>query len=217
VSRLITPSLVGAVEWARKAPHTHIDKDPSKLTWHQQAQVDLQKMLVRDYSGPVGPALQRGIDFEDAVYREAQLRTGRGSEKFQWFVQECLNGKFQFKSKRYIEVDGFEYCLYGKLDVRFDDIIKDIKGTGKWKGDANYLDTFQHKQYCYTEHISKFRYLVAVFDDDNKTILETHSVDYVVDDWKALEQEVVTKVKEVVAYIESHKLLEAYTTEFSLY
>lgn len=222
-SRLITTSLIGAVDWCNTAPKTHIDHDPTKPTWRDQAFVDLDKTLNRVWDNSPKPYLDRGIKFENAVYKEAGAPTGRGSEHFQWFVSECKGGEFQRKSKKYIDIDGFTYCIYGKLDAWFPDIIKDVKTTSKWKGDTNYLNTWQHRLYCYTENINRFRYIVAVFDDPDEgplsnTIVERHAVDYVVPDREELEQDIVSKIKEVVSFLSiDPEWFDAYTNKFSMY
>ena len=219
MSRLITTSLIGAIDWCRTAPTSHIDRDTSKPTWREQAFIDLKKTLARDYSTPPSPAMTRGIEFENQVYAQANREPNeKGSDHFRWFVEQCRGGQFQRKTKKYITIDDVEYCLYGKIDAWWPYIIKDIKGTGSWKGNNNYLKTFQHKLYCYTEHIDSFTYLVAVFAEDSKTITERHEVHYHVDDFKVLEEEVIETVKDAVRFLEmSSDLFELYTTKFSLY
>lgn len=222
-SRLITPSLLSAIAWCQTAPQSHIDKDPTKPTWREQAYVDLDNLLNRVWDNSPKPYLDRGIKFENAVYKEAMNPTGRGSDHFKWFVEECKGGQFQYKSKKYVTIDGHVYCIYGKLDVRFPHIIKDIKTTSKWKGDANYLDTWQHRLYCFTEGIDAFRYNVAVFNDPDEgplsnEIVDHHAVDYVVEDRAQLEESIITKIKEVVQFLQlDEQWFTAYTTKFSLY
>ena len=194
MSKLITASLVGAIDWAKKCPES----------WKEKAMKDLANQLARRYDTPQSPQQERGRKFENFVYAKAAPQQGpiKGSEHFRWFVQECAGGVFQKKMRKIIVVDGTEYCLYGKADAWFPDIIKDIKTTDNWRGDSHYLGGFQHKLYCYMEHISKFIYLVAeFFPGDMSTIVARHSVWFTVEDFAALEKEVFDKVREVVSFL----------------
>jgi len=173
--------------------------------------------LARDYSEPPGPALLLGTKFEAAVYKECEEQTLKGSDHFKVFVKKCKGGNFQKKTKKVIELNGFDYCLYGKLDVDFPNKIIDIKTTSNYKGKQHYLSTFQHKLYCYCEQKSLFEYLVAEFDANEK-LIDHHIVNYEVDDFKALETEVIERIKEAVAFLSNnHELFELYTSKFSQY
>jgi len=211
MSRLITSSLVGAIDWYESCYESQKDK----------ALRDLERQLARDYSEPPGLSLRRGIEFEDMVYAYARRQTDKGSDHFKWFVAECKGGVFQKKVKKFVKLDGIEYCLYGKLDVWFPTVIKDIKTTGRWKGDKNYLDTFQHWLYCYLADIGHFEYLVAVFDgvdEENKRVKEHHKVDFWAPNKADVETVIMATVEKVAKFMADRKeLFELYTTKFSLY
>lgn len=209
MSKLITASLVGAVDWLQKCP-------PS---WRTKALDDLTNQLARRSFDVPPPSMQRGMDFEAAVYSRAGLVNNKGSEHFMWFVEQCRGGIFQKKTKRYVEIDGVEYCLYGRIDVWFHDVIKDIKTTGRYRGKEKYLDSFQHKLYCFTERIPKFKYLVAEFQGDaDHFIVARHEIEYVVEDWARLRKEVLEKVRSVITFLKhDEELFELYNTTFSRY
>ena len=209
MSKLITASLAGSIDWVRNCP-------PS---WKTKAYADLENQLARNYSAETPLAMKRGLAFESAVYsRVYQNKPQKGSEHFQWFIDECKGGQFQRKAKCFIEIDSVEYCLYGKLDVYFPNVIKDIKTTGNYKGAENYLNSFQHKLYCYLEQIPKFEYLVAQFIDDSNTIIAHHKIEYEVQDMQALKENVIAEVRSIIFFLNEHKnLMELYNTKFNLF
>lgn len=210
MTRLITASLIGSIEWYKNCPSS----------WKAKAAKDLQNSLARIYTEPMSEAVKRGIAFEDDICKRAVFDTEAVHvPTVQTFVDECKGGEFQKKTKRFVFIDGFEYCLYGKIDVAFPDMLKDLKTTGKWKGEESYLNTFQHKLYCYNEHISKFRYVVGVFDDKVSLVPDqVYTIDYEVEDWAKLEKEVYTTVINAVKFLSTSKTwLDLYTHKFSQY
>lgn len=90
MSRLITASLVGSIDWLTSCP-------PS---WKPKAEEDLKNQLSRIWvEPPADSPLRLGQDFEKMVYAHAdrKLVTHEGSEHFQWFVEQCRGGVFQKK------------------------------------------------------------------------------------------------------------------------
>lgn len=211
MSRLITPSIIGAVDFLRTCP----------ASWKEKAYTDLSNQLNRVYSPTLPPAAALGITFENAVYSMASKNIiDKGSDYFQQCVKECIGGTFQRKTKRFIEVDGFEYCLYGKIDVFFPAIIKDLKTTSNYKGRDSYLSSMQHIIYCFNESINNFRYVVAEFNGDEKSpkIIDVHLIDYVCKDMSVLRDVIIEKIRQFISFLEEDKkLLLAYTNKFSLY
>jgi len=209
MSRLITASLIGAIDWLNKCPPA----------WKTRALEDLTNQLARIYEKEMPLRMKRGIDLETAVYVHAARHNDAGSEHFQWLVFECRGGVFQKKVKRFIELDGYEYCLYGKLDVWFPDVIKDVKTTGQYGGRQKYLDSFQHKLYCYIEQIPKFKYIIGEFQgDDEGKLIAHHEVEYEVKDWHTLHEEVLDKIRATMEFLKGDaKLLRLYATTFSRY
>jgi len=159
-------------------------------------------------------AQQRGMSFEDAVCA-ATKQEPKGTEHFRAIVEECRGGEFQRVTKTFLTIDGQEYCLYGKIDVYFPTILKDIKTTGNYKGADHYTDTFQHVLYCFNEQVPDFRYLVAEFDGETDKLVNHHFVDAKLD-LSMLEEEVVSTVRSFIGFLMAHReLFELYTTTFS--
>lgn len=209
MSRLITASLIGSIDWLNKCP----------TSWKVRAAEDLKRQLAREYSDETPFNMQRGIDFENAVYKAALAKKIiKGSEHFKWFAMKVRGGVFQKKCKRFIDIDGHEYCLYGKIDAWFKDRIIDIKTTSRYGGKNKYLDSFQHKLYCYIERIPDFTYLIAEFDGDTNTIIDRYDIDYSVTNWEALKDDVIGTVREAIAFLGQHgELFDLYNTTFSRY
>ena len=163
MSLLVTPSLINAVEWLISAP-------PS---WREKAYNDLHNQLARKPWTVTIPDVERGMKFEEQIY--STLRTKRDenpeytcSPEFQTFLDECRGGVFQKKFSKIVEIEGKEYCLYGKGDVYFPGHIVDIKACAEYKGTQKYLGTIQHKLYSLVDALSSgivpdFLYLVAEF------------------------------------------------------
>ena len=210
MSRLITTSLLGSIDWYNNCPES----------WKERALKDLTNTLSRIYTKPNVKA-KRGMDFEKLLYNVLEMDKEEkmiSSDFFRTIARTCKGGIFQKKIKRFIEIDEEEYCLFGKVDVWFPNIIKDIKTTGNYKGRDSYLKGFQHKLYCYIEHISLFEYIIAIFKDDKISIDELRIIAYEVENWDELEKEVINKIKEVVTFLkETHNFLDLYLEKFSLY
>jgi len=167
MSILVTPSLFGSVDFYSS----------TSGYWHEKAAKDLDGMLNRNQEWNPSFHVDRGIRFEKALEFECSKPQPRGTKLFNEIVQRCHNGVWQKKTKKIIEHEGEEYCLYGKIDVWFFNEIIDVKTTdvGKTYDDyrAKYLTSMQHHMYCFTEGIDKFTYIVALFKKDTQ---ELHSV-----------------------------------------
>ncbi len=160
---LISPSLFSSVNWFQNCPRS----------WKDGARKQLDEMLNRSGTWDPSPDVKRGIDFEDTVYRVLRTKSDkRGTEYFNKVLERCRGGVFQKKSKKFIEFEGNEYCIYGKLDVWFPVEIIDIKTTKEGKSvdeyREKYLTTMQHHLYCFTEDIPLFTYIVVLFDSADK-------------------------------------------------
>lgn len=223
MSRLITPSWFSSISWARNAPPSRIRDDEQGRTWREKAYEDLRNMLGRVY-GDFNEAAKRGVEFENHVYRVAKLEDPYGVNASQFFKQvvaQCVGGQFQYKSKRFVEIAGEEYCVYGKLDVWFpaDRTIKDIKTTGNYKGRDHYLKSMQHKMYCYINQAPSFRYVVAEFPDDtSRQISDIHMIDYEIDDPESLKEEIIERIVEDLQFLEADpELMDLFLNTYSLY
>lgn len=210
MSRLVTPSLASSVSWLQTCPPD----------WRDKARTDLERQLARDYSAPRSPELDLGIRFENAVYSAAAKKpedTG-GSDFFKQIVAECRGGQFQRRVRKIIEINGEEVCIYGKMDVWFPEIIKDLKTTRNYGGRDRYLSSFQHKAYCFARKQNKFRYVVAEFEEEGDKIADVHLVDYEVDSEEALRKEVLERTSGILEFLRQDVVLwELYTTKFCLY
>jgi len=212
MAKLITPSLIGSVEWLQKCPDS----------WKERAFNSLHSSLARDYSKPMDHAVKRGIDFENMVYKVlgnelVDVNSLKCSELFKDVLRHCKGGIFQQKTKSLIEIDDVEYCLYGKKDVSFTDKTIDIKCTGKFKSARTYLDTVQHKLYCYNDKIEKFEYLVCVMDEEDK-LTDIHIVEYKVDDFEKLREDIIKRVRKTIEFLKlDTELYDLYINTFNMY
>jgi hypothetical protein len=211
MSKLITASLISSVDWLKKCPSN----------WKDKAYQDLFNQLARVYPKEIPMPIKRGIEFETTV--QSQVESGRwkdvkSSEHFKKVCSLCAGGEFQVKSKSYITVRGVEYCLYGKIDNKFSDLINDLKATGNFKKDS-YTKSFQHKIYCHNEQIKNFNYIVAEFEKESMTkIKEVHEVPIHIADLRQNEQEIKDKIIEVIDFIScDDELLELYNKSFCKY
>ena len=214
MSRLITASLIGSVDWFLSSP-------PS---WKERAYTSLSNQLNRIWDGG-SLATKKGIDFENDIYAILDGKAGVDwstlSKEFIIFLNACKGGQFQRKNKMYVDIGDDEYCLYAKEDVFFPKKIIDIKTSGKWGGRSKYLGTYQHKLYCLVEEIPDFEYLIAIWkeaDTESRKIKEVHQLSYHCDDFDELKKDVLEKVANTISVLQSDdELWKAYTTKFSRY
>jgi len=210
MSRLITTSLLSSIDWFNNCPPD----------WKDKAFKDLNNTLARIWTTP-NPAAQRGMTFEKLLYdvlRRGNENRVTCSDKFKEVMKACKGGIFQKKIKKFIEIDGNEYCLFGKLDVDLPEKIIDIKTTGNYKGRMNYLKSMQHKLYCYITKKSKFEYIIAEFYGDSGPIEKVHYIPYEVDYWEKIEEEIIEKIREAINFLKTdEEIFELYTTKYSLY
>lgn len=213
MSRLITPSLFSSIKWFKDAPYT----------WQEKAETDLTNTLSRIWTDldPNGPA-QRGIDFENHVYRLLEKGTAynkiNASPHFFKVMDACKGGVFQKKAKKYLTIDGEEYCIYSKLDVWFPKSIIDIKTTGarKYKS-GKYLKTTQHRIYCYTCDITNFQYVIALFNEDN-TIADVVFENYKSQGIDKEEEYIIELIKDLLDFMDNYpSFKEMWLEKYSLY
>jgi len=213
LSKLITTSLIGSINWFLNAPNSY----------KEQSYLDLKNMLGRE-SYEMNEYAKRGVEFERMIYDtlkyDRDISKIKCSEKFKEFLFACKNGSFQEKVKFFMTIDNIEYCIYGKIDVLFQHKIIDIKTTSKWDeySKDKYLSSFQHKFYCYGKKIPDFEYMIAVFDGLNLPIKDIKHITYQVKDFTGLEYEIIEKIKEVQKFLnEYNELLELFDTVYSKY
>ena len=210
MSRLITSTLFNSIDWYKNCPPDRKEK----------ALNDLTDTLARIWNKP-NESVKRGMDFEKLLYSVLEMDKEEkmiSSNFFRTIARACKGGIFQKKIKKFIEIDGTEYCLFGKVDVWFPDIIKDIKTTGNYKGRDSYLKGMQHKLYCYIEHIKRFEYIVAEFTGLGGPIVNVHTIPYEVENWNGLEEEIIKEVRKAMSFLrEDTKLFDLYATKYCLY
>ncbi len=208
MGKLITPSIMNSVAFAKNASGK----------WREKGRQDLFNQLSRIYPAEMPHAIRRGLDFEDRVYQCARMDPEHwtSSDAFRAVVDECRGGSFQAKAKRDISVDGEVFTLYGKLDVKFPELIIDLKTTNKRQPPGKYLGTPQHLIYSYSTGIKNFRYLVIVLDE-NDQIVEVYPIDWESPGEEAVENVLITKIRQFMKDLESFGMLELYHDKFCLY
>lgn len=212
MAKLMTSSLINDVEWLKKCPPN----------WKEIAFKGLHSRLARDYDEEMPHAVKRGIDLENMVYKVlgnelVDIASLKCSKLFKDVLNHCKGGIFQQKTKSFIEIDGVNYCLYGKKDVSFPEKIVDIKCTGLFKTKSKYLSTIQHKIYCYNDKIKDFEYLVCVMNNDDK-LIDIITVDYHADNFKEVEDEIVKRVRSTIEFLKlDAELYDLYINTFNLY
>ena len=196
---LITPTLISQFDWMKKSPKE----------WKEKALMDFTNILNRIYPETVPEYVTLGRVFEKYIERAA--RTGQsGSDKFNIIRDMFVGAKFQTKTQSNIKVDDVDYLLYGRIDALFPEKILDLKTTRNYKGVQYYMDSFQHKIYCYCQEISSFSYVVVeIVKEKDKNVITNHYVlDYNIDNPFSLKEEISEKIREVVNYIESDPKLD---------
>lgn len=207
MSNLITPTLLDSLDWYMKCP-------PS---WKERAYDGLSNTLNRVWVSNVH--VEAGMKLEKQIYEWANRdqEEWEGSKLFTEICNHVKGGNFQAKTKRIIDINGVEYCLYGKLDVLFPELIIDIKTTSDYKGKSNYLSKWQHKFYCYLKNIPEFIYIIAELEDLIK-IKKVHYVEYRMENKEKVEEEIIEKVKEFMGFLDMYpELKKAYHEKFCLY
>ena len=217
---LMTTSLWDSIDWYQHCP----------ASWKADAYKSLLNQLNRIWAPT--KAIERGIAFEKQIcYGNNPLEDVAPDlhEKFNeaYAMIHAKGGSFQAKCKKFIEYDGKEFIIYGKQDVHFSptseflDIkprIIDIKTTGNYRGKSSYLSKWQHKVYTLLDRICDFKYIIFEFNNDSGLLIDVHFIDYHVDDFAAIEKEVIAKVKSVVEFLRNdEKLKLAYLNTFNKY
>ncbi len=208
---LMTPTLWNSIDWMEKCP-------PS---WKKSAYQQLSDMLNRKWTS--NKAVERGMAFEKAICFGSNPLDQVApdlKEKFDnaYNMIHAEGADFQAKAKRFVEVDGKEFVLYGKMDVFFNGkLILDIKTTGSYKGKSSYLATWQHPVYCFATRVPYFKYIIFEFNDAG-IVVDVHIVEYECTDFRELELRILAKLNDVVKLLRSdEKLKTAYMNKFNMY
>lgn len=213
----MSATLLGSIDWCKNAPNSPMKDNPS-LTWKQKSYMDLESKLKREKFEP-NEACRRGIAFEDQVCRFATMpvESLEGfSEEFKLMVNSVRGYKFQVYKQRTIDFtfDGVEYDLkfLGFLDAMRDDHIIDLKTTGKYKKDK-YLQTLQHKIYCWMTGIKEFDYIIAQWSDYPK-IKSVYNEKYICEDFIEVGVFLKAKMTEFMQFLKDLNMLDLYLTTY---
>lgn len=115
------------------------------VTHNENADIQDFEDVLNRIKKPTTEAQQKGLDFEDEVYK--------GNKPL--YNPYVKDGLYQVKvSKPYKDI-----LLLGIIDVLQPDRIYDVKTTQVYKT-GKYFDTSQHKVYCYITSIKNFSYLI---------------------------------------------------------
>jgi hypothetical protein len=206
---LFTPSIYDAYKWLRDCPDS----------WKLQAYQAFSNSLNRTKWVPTAKIL-RGISFEDAVYDVLKEETiPECSPLFAQVVSECRGSVVQKKIKKFETINDQSFCLYGKADAWFPTIIKDIKTTSAYS-EKKYRNSIQHPIYCYCENIKDFRYVVAVFSNEetDKKVQRIELIDIHYNDLEEAKKTIHDRVTEFWQFIQNDQdLLDSYLNKFCLY
>lgn len=205
MSKLITASLIQAIDWYEKCPQS----------WKERAHIDLKNQLSRIFPDPVPAPMAQGMAFEKAIYSKmnSDLTLLEASDEFKMVCQECKGGQVQKKIKKYYEVGNVDYCLYGKTDVFFNDYIIDIKTTGKFSR-AKYVDSFQHKLYMFITKIPLFYYIIVEWQEYPK-IQSVNKLELLAND-DYFDSEIIATIKGMNHFFKHNpELRELYDNKFN--
>lgn len=212
---LVTPTLLDKFEFLMNSP-------PS---WRERATIGFLQQIRRE-PGDFPLWVRKGMDFENAVYKQCNKAVNQGdseitvgSKEFQQVANACLGGKFQQVFKREVLVDGEPVLYYCKLDVLFPNKVIDIKTTLEWKGDDKYLKGWQHIMYLWLTELQEFAYIVAVWQSENADVIKRiHTVEYnpftfgIAPDF---EYDIVQATKELFSHMKNNDMWEDYYYKFS--
>lgn len=218
-SCLITQNLIGAVEWYITAPNSIIKAErggDGRTTWKERALQDLTN-LVNRIPGEFPIEAKRGVEFEKAVYENANKDILPGSEQFKRVCQEVRGYQFYQKAGRILKIDDNMCYFYAKFDAIKqegpDVYIKDIKTTQEYKQNK-YISGCQHEIYCYVKQAVRFEYIIAewgVYPKINAVYRET----YIPSD--RLEEIIVDKTRDCLSTLKDLDLWTAYREKYCLY
>jgi len=216
-SCLVTQALVSSINWSLNAPNTVIDLEKGGdgiITWSEKAYLDLYNMLSRiPTSFP--EAAKQGVEFEKMVYKHANNTEIKGSKEFQKICEEVRGFSFHQKKGFNLEIAHENCYLFGKFDAIKLPIIKDIKTTANYKK-GKYLESFQHKLYCYITGATEFEYLIAEWDTYPK-IKNVHKETFDNTDQKFLEEDVLNTIELCFQDLKSLGLWDIYREKYCLY
>lgn len=115
------------------------------VTHNENADIQEFEDVLNRVKKPTTEAQQKGLDFEDEVYKG-------NKPLYNPYVED---GLYQVKISRFYK----DILLIGIIDVLQPNWIYDVKTTKTYKI-GKYFNTSQHKVYCYITDIKNFSYLI---------------------------------------------------------
>ena len=215
MARLITPTILDKYAWLKKAP--------VKGGWKEKAQTDLYNALhrIKVPQEEFPEWLTAGIEFEKVLCRAVDNDSiNKGSKVFEQCREYLAGCKFQTKTKRFIEIDGEEYLLFGYIDACKANTIIDIKTTSNYRGKQHYLNGWQHPIYLYCERAANFVYLVVeiTYADGKLTLQESNIVEYSETSLHVLRDRIQDGIRDFMGYLDfDEELKDAYLHTFNRY
>jgi len=171
----------------------------------EESRADFLKTLSRERFWP-NEAMQRGIDFENAICRVAEHLAKYKCEPdcvpalefanyqiVKKIADQVCYGLWQQSVKKEIKVGNQEFLLYGRTDVIKRDTIYDIKYTGNYEL-GKFLDSSQHLIYLYCSDLPNFSYLIS----DGK---DWWKEDYYNNE--QVEDQIKSKIADFMSYLEN--------------
>lgn len=139
-------------------------------------------------SSPPNEYMKAGIEFEEECYK--------GNTCISPIIE---NGCFQVVGKKYVEVCGMNFLMYGRLDVLKGGKIYDIKRVFSYSP-QKYIGSFQHRFYLdLFPNAKEFEYLIY----DGRKL---HKEKYLREDCIPTEN----IINEFIVWLKEHNLLEIY-------
>lgn len=213
---LLTPTILDSFEWMMTAP-------PGK--WKTKATNDFYNKVHRKPGDAIEDWVTRGQELEKQVEQTCTvINMARnngldpeipGSAQFKRIVTHCMDGEFQVVLKEKMFVDGVEWLIYGKLDVKFPDKTLDMKATMEYKGAEKYITKWQGPIYSILTDNPEFEWLVVEWVSKNSNdILDVHYIKHTYNIQKEY-QRLEEKLRLFHLYLRSSGLFSAYNEIFS--
>jgi len=210
----LAPTLLDSFDWLEKCPSS----------WRDRAFESLQSTLGRVWGG-MTPAMQGGIDFENMLYKLASadnydeiITSGKYSPNVLYCVERIHGFIFQKGVRWTINVDGVEYFFKCKLDAWSPEEVIDVKTTGNFRGNSQYLSKWQHRIYPLATGVKKFTYLVAEWEDlaNSHKVKEIHEVQYILEDKDKVIGEITQRIREFIDFLGyDDELKKLYYTKYN--
>lgn len=214
---LITQHLIESIRWYMEAPQSIIKAErggDGKTTWKQKAWKDLNRMLSREPS-TFGVDAQNGMNFEKKVYEFANKDNRVGSAHFQEVCNSVKGMQFYKKEGKEFLVNDLKCYIHCKYDAILLPKLVDLKTTKTYKK-GKYLNSVQHKLYCFVSSGSEFEYVVTEWEE-YPIIKAVHREKYIVENRQLLETEVNMMVADCLDNLINLDLWGLYRDVYCLY